>query len=149
MFKILVIPLSKNHLTYIGSYIPVTSVIFFSIPHSLCQWAAWGPSWHLLLTDTAGRRTHRCDWPHSAGCPHSARGTSSDSGRSLCKTCGWRLDTSWLAHQSKSLYVEENDWNNELWSDNTANVYTWSWWQLYHLWGAVLWFVVWCPADAV
>lgn len=33
------------------------------------------------------RRTRRCDWLHSVECPHSARGTSSGSGHSRCKTC--------------------------------------------------------------
>lgn len=67
--------------------VPVTSVIFFSTPRSLCRSVAWGLSWRLLSTDTAGTRTRRSDWPRSAGCPRSGRGTSSGSGRSRCKTC--------------------------------------------------------------
>lgn len=88
--------------------IPVMSVIFFSTPHSLCLWVVWEPSWHLLLTDTEGRRTHQYDWPRSVGCPHSGHGTSSGNGHSRCKTCGWQKHICSVVRRNQNIYLNNS-----------------------------------------
>lgn len=71
----------------VSSRSPVRTAGFSAGPRSPCQWAAWRPSWRPPSTDTVDTRTGRCGWPRSAECPHSGRGTSSDSGHSRCRTC--------------------------------------------------------------